>query len=106
MAKKTAICPTCGSKISAEQGAIEMEDGLPVALSLTEGLGLPVVDASSASGLRVFLDGEPQNSVVAFDRKKNIIWRHQKDQAGHYMVRDGQIMIEKAEGQVMVTAGQ
>jgi len=105
--KKTEICPACGSKILADHGSVAMgEDGLPIALSLTEGLGLPIVDASSCSGLQIFLNGAPQKSVVAFDRSNNFIWRHQKDAAGNYMVRDGRVLLEKVEGLVVVTVGQ
>lgn len=104
MTKRMELCPCCSGKVPAALGPIVMDpsDGLPVALSITEGLGLPVADVASATGLLVLLNKEDAGGVVAFDRKNGLIWRHQKDNSGNYMVRDGQVMIEKVKGDVEV----
>ena len=99
----TAKCPLCQQQITPEQGPVVMgEDGFPEALSLVDGLGIPVVEPSSTNKLLVKLDGEMVGAAVAFDRKAGFVWRLQSDAAGNIMFRDGHILHERLSGRVEV----
>lgn len=96
-------CALCGAPVLAEHGPIELDgDGLPVALALVEGLGLPITDAPT-SMLRVFCDDVELEHVVGFSRRLNRAWRWQKVD-GYPLYRQGTIVIEQVCGEITLTA--
>lgn len=48
-------------------------DGIPFAISVVEGLGLPTVSPCNAK-YDVMLDGEKIDRVIAFDRNAGFVW--------------------------------
>lgn len=93
-------CPCCGQDTPAERGPIEHDiDGLPIAMSLRDGLGVPVV-APSQGDYRVFLDGERVKRCVAFDREQGRVWVYTER-----MIKGGDLVIVRREGVVTVEPG-
>jgi len=98
-------CACCGSQVPAEQGPIEIApDGLPIAASVREGLGLPLLDLRSAGTFRVMIDGVKVDRAVAFDRRSGTVWRFQTTGTGSLMIRDGECLVEQLTGTVTVEA--
>src|SRR5687767_3784061 len=99
----TVKCPLCGSEVSDEDGPVTIgDDGFPVAMSVREGLGVPVADISSTGRWLVSLDSQEVERCVAFDRARGFVWKHKVDGGGNLIVRKGEVEIEKLAGEVMV----
>jgi len=93
-------CACCGSPISAEVGPIQLaDDGFPVASSIREGLGLPLIDVCACRGFEVLLDGKKVDRAVAFDRAAGVIWRLQTID-DRIVSRDGEVLVEQLTGVV------
>lgn len=98
-AEPTATCPQCGQPVTPELMPIAMmEDGMPAAASVVEGLGVPIVAPESTHGWHIHLDGVPVDGVVAFDRPNGVLWCHQRDAMDNRMRRDGKFLLEKRTG--------
>lgn len=97
---KIASCPCCGQPVEPEYGDVKMgADGLPLAASLVPGLGLPLAGRGSLRNITVKFNGEDM-PCVAFDRERDLLWRHQPNGAGKIMFRDGKPVIERIGGKV------
>lgn len=98
----TIKCPLCGSEVSEEKGPVRLDaDGVPLAVSMVDGVGVPVMDCNPPY-FDIFLDGIETQEVVAFDRERGLIWRNKHAADGQIMVRDGKVMIERVPGVVTV----
>jgi hypothetical protein len=96
-------CPVCEQIVPKERTKVEFgADGLIDAASLIHGLGPPIVDHQSCRDYHILLDGKEMDEVVAFDRREGLLWRHQKDSAGHLIIRENKVVVEKLKGTVTV----
>jgi hypothetical protein len=96
-------CPCCEQTVPPDQAKVEIGDnGLIVAASLKAGIGPPLVAHASCRNYKVLLNGKEQDEIVAFDCKKGLVWRYQKDEFDQLIIRDRTVLIERLKGDVKV----
>lgn len=96
----TTPCACCGALRSAERAPVQLgSDGLPLALAVMEGLGVPVVDPGSVS-IIVRCDDVDVFACVGFSRPLGKAWRFQAGPGGKLIVRDGDIVVEEIYGAI------
>lgn len=101
---KKGTCPYCLTEVNKESLQPEFDaDGLPLAFSCTEGLGLPFWRRFNEP-LKVLLNGQEVSRIVAVDRTSGFLWQIKTDSNGK-LIHDGhKFAMERLEGIVTFEA--
>lgn len=98
----TVKCAFCGHEIADDVGPVEYDgDGLPYALAVEPGYGVPWARGPVTYGFEIMLDGKVMDSVVAFDRRRGFVVRIAKIN-GAYVMHGDALQVEKLQGSVRV----
>ena len=99
-------CPNCGTFFDPEQLQAESTlpvldvNGIPMALSIMRGIGLPFT--SEAQHLEVRVDGQKITRCVAYDREAGAVWHHPSGPDGKPIIEGDQLAIAKLSGTITV----